>query len=140
MKDFFEFKVKKEGSKYFGQPMIKALVEDKYGDQCTCTIFPDKLRMVKNRIKQIHSKIEFGPGLALHFYGNTNYYDNDMGIILENLYDISTIPSLPIDLKSRKINIKESKSLEKNKFQSLSEEIEDELINEGLIDFDSDFD
>ena len=34
VRDFFEFRVKKEG-KYYGQPMVKAVFEDKNGDQCT---------------------------------------------------------------------------------------------------------
>ena len=41
IRDYFEFKVKKETSRYYGQSMIKSVIEDKNGDQCSCTIFPD---------------------------------------------------------------------------------------------------
>lgn len=146
VRDFFEFKVKKEGSKYYGQPMIKAVIEDMHGDQCTCTIFPDKWTLVQERLKMFHSKAVFEPGLAIRFSGNTNNYDDNMGIILENLFDISMNPSLPSDLKAKKINLKEAKSktdetvINKSNLDLLLEQIEDQLYDEGLIDLDEELD
>mgnify|MGYP006356509355 CR=1 FL=1 len=52
----FEFKVKKETSKYYGQSMIKAVIEDKNGEQCKLTIFPDKWSMVLKKIKSVITK------------------------------------------------------------------------------------
>lgn len=146
VRDFFEFKVKKEGSKYYGQSMIKAVIEDMNGDQCTCTIFPDRWQLVKERIKQIHSKAEFEPGIALQFSGNTNAYEDDVGVILDRLYDIAMPPSLPADLKAKKVSLKDTKTkstpIEENpnKVDNLFEELEDQLYDEGLIDLDEDFD
>lgn len=146
IRGFFEFKVKKETSKYYGQSMIKAIIEDKNGDQCSCTIFPDRWKVVQDRIKAINSKAEFDSGLALSFSGNTNNYEDDMGIILDELADLSLSPPLPADLKAKKINLKEAKAKmtaenttstnSPNNSGNLLEEIEDILYDEGLIDLD----
>lgn len=148
VRDFFEFKVKKETSKYYGQSMIKAVVEDKNGEQCTCTIFPDRWKMVQDRIKSINSKLEFEAGLALHFGGNTNNYEDNVGIILDKLFNVAAPPALPADLKAKKINLKEAKTKsaaesvvkKANEIKTLLEQIEDSLYDEGLIDFPDDDD
>jgi DNA polymerase-3 subunit alpha len=142
LKTFFEFKVKKETSKYYGHPMIKAVIEDKNGDYCSCTIFPDRWKEVQKRIKQIDSKAVFDSGIALHFSGNVNLYEDEVGIIFDNLFDIKKMPSVPEDLKAKKVSLKESKEkITKikniNNIQSLMEQIEDNLYDQGLIDLDS---
>lgn len=153
VRDYFEFRVKKETSKYYGKAMIKATLEDKFGEKVTCTIFPDRWETVKERIKQINKKAEFGIGIVLHFLGNTNNYEDDMGIILDTLYNIAVPPSVPADLKPKKVNLKEAKTAQSkfatpppmeiwpdkekaNDPQQLFEEIEDNLYDEGLIDLD----
>jgi DNA polymerase-3 subunit alpha len=143
VRGFFEFKVKKETSKYYGQSMIKAILEDKNGDQCSCTIFPDRWKQVQDRIKELHSKAVFNSGIALCFAGNTNNYEDDIGIILDDLYNVADIPALPADLKAKKVNLKEAKAklakdtTEKpSESKDLLEEIEDMLYDEGLIDLD----
>lgn len=143
IRDYFEFRVKKETSKYYGQSMIKAVLEDKNGDQCSCTIFPDRWQMVQDRIKEINSKAEFDVGIALHFSGNTNDYDDDMGIILDRLFNVSMIPALPPDLKAKKINLKIAKATlvpddpaKPKDLTNLLERIEDNLYDQGLIDLD----
>lgn len=147
IRDFFEFKVKKETSKYYGQSMIKATIEDKNGEQCSCTIFPDRWQTVQNRIKEVNSKAAFDVGIGFSFAGNTNSYEDDVGVILEDLYDVAMIPALPADLKAKKVNLKETRSKNKepakenaNDPKSLLEEIEDSLYDEGLIDLDEDSD
>jgi len=147
VKSFFEFKVKKETSKYYGQSMIKAIVEDAHGEQCSCTIFPDRWKIVQNRLKEIHSKAVFDVGIALSFCGNTNNYEDDMGLILEDMFNISMIPSLPDDLKAKKVNLKESKSklvqeaiTKLTETRNLLEQIEDSLYDEGLIDLEEEQD
>jgi DNA polymerase III subunit alpha len=149
IRDFFEFRVKKEG-KYYGQPMVKAVLEDKNADQCTLTIFPDRWKMVKERIQELNKKVEFGVGIALHFSGSTNIYEDDMGIILDQLFNISLPPVVPSDLKAKKINLKEAKAklsednpkdtLWKNpkNSQEIVDQIEDTLYDEGLIDLEDD--
>lgn len=144
VRGFFEFKVKKETSKYYGQSMIKAVLEDKNGDQCICTIFPDRWKAVQDRLKSVNSKAVFDIGIALSFAGNTNNYEDDIGIILDDLYDIVIIPPLPADLKSKKINLKEEKAKLNKKpeeekatdINELFEKIEDAMYDEGLIDLD----
>jgi DNA polymerase-3 subunit alpha len=144
VRDYFEFKVKKETSKYYGKSMIKAVIEDKNGDQCSCTIFPDRWQMVQDRLKELKSKVEFESGLGLNFAGNSNKYEEEMGIILDAIYSISPIPALPADLKAKKINLKEAKAKAKEQIspdsvmpnQSLLERIEDTLYDEGLIDLE----
>ena len=66
--------------------------------------------MVQNRIQEINKKAEFGIGIALHFSGNTNNYEDNMGVILDQLFNISLPPALPDDLKAKKINLKEAKA------------------------------
>jgi DNA polymerase III alpha subunit len=145
VRDFFEFRVKKETSKYYGKPMIKAVLEDKNGEQCTLTIFPDRWDTVQKRIGEINKKATFGVGIALHFSGNTNNYEDDMGIILDQLFNIALPPAVPADLKAKKINLKEAKAklsgskeedeIPKNP-QEILDNIEDTLYDEGLIDLD----
>lgn len=145
IKNFFEFKVKKETSKYYGQSMIKAVIEDKNGEQCSLTIFPDRWKEIQNRIKKIHSKTIFDVGLALHFSGNVNSYEDEIGIIFDKLYDIARIPSVPEDLKAKKISLKDNKNKKIESLDSISvnsinenllEQIEDDLYEQGLIDLD----
>lgn len=142
VRDFFEFRVKKEG-KYYGQAMVKAVIEDKFGDQCSCTIFPDRWQEVQKRIQEINKKAEFGIGIALYFSGSSNNYEDNMGVILDQLFNISLPPALPEDLKAKKINLKEAKAKlagadkEKPKDpQELLDQIEDNLYDEGLIDLE----
>ena len=127
--------------------MIKAVLEDKNSEQCSLTIFPDRWKIVKDRIQDINKKAEFGIGIALHFSGNTNNYEDDMGIILDQLYNIAVPPSPPADLKAKKINLKEAKTKltdaepkKLSNIQNLFEEIEDTLYDEGLIDLDEEQD
>lgn len=137
VKDFFEFKVKKETSKYYGQTMIKATLEDKSGEQCSCTIFPDRWKLLQERIAQINSKSSFSEGLALHFSANVNLYEDNVGIVFDKLFNLSIAPKLPEDLKAKKISLKEAKSnLDVQVTNNLIEEIEDILYDEGLIDLD----
>jgi DNA polymerase-3 subunit alpha len=144
IRSFFEFKVKKETSKYYGQSMIKAIIEDKNSEQCMLTIFPDRWQMVKNRIIEVNNKAEFEPGIAISFSGSTNNYEDDIGIILDNLFDIALAPALPADLKAKKINLKETKAKlaeeakKNNEIKNLYEQIENEMYDEGLIDLNED--
>jgi DNA polymerase III subunit alpha len=144
IRDYFEFRVKKETSRYYGKSMIKAVLEDKNGEQCTLTIFPDRWEMVQKRIGELTKKVEFSTGVAFHFSGNTNNYEDDMGIILDQLFNVALPPSVPGDLKAKKINLKEAKAklfgpLEPEKPrdpQEILDQIEDVLYDEGLIDLD----
>ena len=50
IKSVFEFSVKKERSKYLGQPMMKATIEDANNDQITLTAFPDTWKKIKGEL------------------------------------------------------------------------------------------
>lgn len=148
--DYFEFKVKKETSRYYGQAMAKVTIEDKYGEQISCTVFPDRWKMVHERLKQVKRSLEFTPGVALYFRANVNYYNDEVGLILDQLYNAYPPPSVPSDLKAKKVVLKRTKpkttakKFEKPKnanaisqlLNRINEEIEDNLYDEGLIDLD----
>jgi len=139
IKDMFEFTVKKETSKYYGKPMWKILLEDIKNDQCTLTVFPDRVERINEMIKDLYrNKYKLDIGFGLHFSGTTNLYEDEIGIILKDMYNIVPPPAKPNDLHSRKINLKILKKENKGKEQSIIEELEDELLASGLIDIEDD--
>lgn len=139
VKDYFEFRVKKEGSKYYGMSMVKAVLEDRNGEQCALTIFPDRWEQMKSRMQEITKKAEFGPGLALHFSGSTNNYEDSMGIIFDRLFNLALPPAKPAELKAQKINLKQAKKKDEPKTpQQILDDLEDDLYEEGLIDANDD--
>lgn len=141
IKDLFEFKVKKESSKFFGHSMAKLLIEDENGDQCSVTIFPDKYDAVKKRIKQLGKMIKLEEGVAINFAATINLYADEFGLILENFYAIQPAPIMPIDRVARKVSLKKTKSEPKNtNIDDLFSDIEDELYDEGLIEFNDEID
>ena len=139
---------RRNAREYYGQSMIKATVEDVNGVQCGMTIFPKGLAQANSRIKDLtNGKHIFGIGCALHFAGTVNVYEDEVGIILEDLFSFQPCPQPPADLKAKKINLKllkkekvEETSGEMETEDILFEEIEDMLINEGLLDIDVDYD
>lgn len=79
----------------------------------------------------------------MHFSGSTNVYEDNMGVIIDTVFDVELPPEVPADLKAKKINLKEAKSklmgqeTEKPKTaQEILDQIEDVLFDEGLIDLD----
>lgn len=144
IKSVFELKVKKENSRLLGQEMAKVILEDEFGVQCNLTIFPERWNDIKKKIKQSKSKLSFDPGFAIHFAGSCNLYENDMGIILDTLYELIPPPTLPKDLKAKRMAIKNtettkpSKVAEASEVSDLVQQIEDELFTEGLVDLDED--
>ena len=82
IKSVFEFSVKKERSKYLGQPMIKATIEDANNDQITLTIFPDTWKRIKGELRGKH---KFDMGLAIHFGATVNEYNDETGLVLDDL-------------------------------------------------------
>lgn len=143
VKDFFAFRVKKEGSKYLGMMMVKAMIEDANGDSCSLTIFPDRWEQVQGRLKTLNGKDELESGMALHFGGSLNMYEGEVGIILDKLFDIKPIPQCPTkdELKARRVSMRLPKKATKEPKTAteIAEAIEDELVIEGLID-DEDID
>lgn len=129
LRDFFEFKIKKEGSKLFGRSMAKCLAEDKNGQTIGLTIFPDDWDALQEVVKRKVKEFEVGIGIKANC--TVNVYEDEMGLILNNVYDILPIPQPPTkqDLAHKKVALRVTK---KSKTLDLSS-IEDELINEGLV-------
>lgn len=138
---FFEFKVKKEDSKSFGKPMAKVMLEDPYGTPMMMTVFPKQWADLKDRIKILTGGAapEFAPGIAIFARGSLNWYDGDISIIFEELLKCAPPPPLPPDLKPRKVSMRITRSKQKTEEldrEELLEQIEDELIEEGMADLD----
>lgn len=138
---FFEFKVKKEDSKSFGKPMAKVMLEDPYGTPMMMTVFPKQWADLKDRIKILTGGAapEFAPGIAIFARGSLNWYDGDISIIFEELLKCAPPPPLPSDLKARKVSMKITRSKQKTEEldrEELLEQIEDELVEEGMADLD----
>jgi DNA polymerase III alpha subunit/intein/homing endonuclease len=142
--DLFLFKVKKANSKYVGQEMAKLVIEDINGERCGLTIFPDRWKLMQARIKErMGNRFKFEPGVAIHFSGTSNLYEEEIGMIMNELIDIAPPPQRPADLQSKKINLRPKKSgSEANNGtitsnpMSLFNEMEDFMFDAGLIDLD----
>lgn len=139
---FFEFKIKKEGKNY-GKSMIKAEIEDVHGERCSLTIFPDGCENVAQRFKDLYkNKFHFEEGVALYFSGSVNVYEDDVGIVLDNLYTCAPPPQEPVDLKAKKVSLKNKAKEEIAADPSymtadnMLEQDEDALFDAGLIDLE----
>lgn len=129
--DAFIFKVKKEGSKLFGKNMARLTIEDKNGDSSPLTIFPDYWELMVAKLKK--TKMEFGVGTVFSMAGSVNIYEDEFGIVLDEIYSIAPPPQVPEDLKHKKVSLRASKQ---KSLPTLLEDIEDELYEEGLIDLE----
>lgn len=141
IRDTYEFKVKKEGSKFYGCPMLKTIIEDMKGDQCACTIFPDTWKRIQERMKMINSKAKFEAGLAIQFSGTVNVYEDKVGIIIDNLIDLALPPAMPADLKAKKISLKDAKTnpdviSKPDTIEEFVIDAEEALYNEGFLELD----
>lgn len=142
---FFEFKVKKQDSKSFGKPMAKLMLEDPFGTVMIMTVFPKQWADLKDRIKILTSgkASELVAGVAIYARGSLNWYEGDLSIIFEDLLKCAPPPPLPNDLKARQVSMKISRSRKKTDeidANELLEQIEDELIEDGVEDLDEDLD
>ncbi len=147
IKSIFEFKIKKETSRYVGQDMAKCVIEDEFGDQITITLFPDSLKDAKRRIKDCFgTKHKLDPAMSIHFNGSVNIYEDEIGIIVRDLLNASPPPAVPGDLKSKKIVVKRASKKEKEEpkkeddIDDIVSELEDDLFNGGHIDLDEEED
>lgn len=143
--DYFEFKVKKETSKIFGQMMGKIDLEDPYGNILSMTVFPMGLEKFHKRLKELgRGKIKLEPGIAIHCAASANWYEGDFGLVFEDLKNAVGIPALPKELGHQKVELKPSRK-KKEKTSKVNpeeflEEVEDELVDEGIFnDDDNDY-
>ena len=151
IKSIFEFKIKKETSKLLGQTMAKLTIEDEFGDQISLTVFPDGLKYLKSDVKdRLGNKYKLDEGIAIAFVANVNHYEDEIGLIYENLIQCVPPPAPPKNLKIKKKVSKKSSdagiSFNSIKLKDDTEVIEsidlmeDELFNEGLISLEEDED
>ena len=126
--DTHEFKVKKETSEYFGQPMLKCRLEDMDGNDIVITIFSKNYEEVKKLVYKKCGKRELEVGMALNIGGVVNEYNDEIGVVLNQIYDIVPPPPLPADIKDKKTTLKSDAAVPVN-----LEELEDQLILEGAI-------
>ena len=144
IKSIFELRVKKAGSKFLGQAMMKATIEDASGEQMGLTVFPDAWKRVQKRVKEMGGKGKFEPGYAIHFSGSINIYDDDTGLVLEDLYNICPPPKAPADLKAHKVVVKRAatkenmKEIKLEQTNEMIEDLEDSLFESGLIELEED--
>jgi DNA polymerase-3 subunit alpha len=139
VKDVFELRVKKEDSKIYGQTLTKITLEDIYGNIIGMTVFPSSLDQFNDRLRLLsRGKIALEPGIAISCAAAATWYNDNVGLIFEDLKKIHPIPPRPNDLKHKKVSMRivakkktKSKKIDPNKFL---EEIEDELAEEGFSD------
>lgn len=138
VRNYFEFTVKKEKSKIFGQSMAKIELEDPYSNILSMTLFPSGLEKLTQRLKELGGpRFELKPGIAMHCAGSLNWYDGNLSFIFNNLKKVAPPPPEPKDQKARKISMRISSRTrtKTNKIdpQELLENIEDELVEDGII-------
>jgi len=143
VKSFFEFRVKKETSKIYGEQMVKMIVQDPFGNSLPVTIFPKGLKILKDKLKSLGlSKMELSPGVGLHMAASINWYEGEMSLLFEDLYNACPPPQKPSDLKPRKVSMKlgrAKKGVKELELEDILDEIDEEMIEEGL-DEDGDLD
>ncbi len=145
IKDLFEFKVKKEGSKIFGETMAKISLLDPFGNTVGITVFPKKLRELNSRLREMSGgKAKLEAGTAIHIAASLNWYEGDISLLFNDLKKCSPPPPLPSDLEAKKVSMrisgpskKKSKDIDPEEFL---DEVEDELIEEGLDDSEDNID
>lgn len=143
IKSFFEFRVKKETSKIYGEQMVKMIVQDPFGNSLPVTIFPKGLKILKDKLKSLGlSKLELSPGVGLHMAASINWYEGEISLLFEDLFNACAPPQKPNDLKPRKVSMKlgrVKKGVKDLELEDILNEIDEELIEEGL-DEETDFD
>jgi DNA polymerase-3 subunit alpha len=150
VKDLFEFKVKKENSKIFGEVMAKVSLEDPWGNQLNMTCFPDGWTRFQEDVSKFLGKgLKLEPGIGIHVTGDLQWFDGSLSLLFSEVSYAVPAPQLPDDLKPRKVSMpklrlskqdKEELEDKDNEYTDPSdflEEMEDELIESGLIDIDS---
>lgn len=135
--DVFTFKVKKEDSKIRGQTMSRFNLIDPVGNVLTIVAFPDALKKLEERLKDLSGgKQKLEAGIALDIVGDFQWEnESTYSFILEDMFDYKPGPSLPEDLKAKKIKMpRKAKEvdIETMNKEELAEELEDEMIEDGI--------
>lgn len=138
IRDYFEFRVKKETSKIFGQTMAKITVEDLYGNSVPLTVFPDQLKQLYSRMKQIGGRnMKLEPGVAIAVAATLEVNDDSLAMIFLDLKKIAPPPQLPKEkeLEPRSVKMKISSTKKRIKkidnLDDFIENVEDQLTEQG---------
>lgn len=142
--NIFSFKVKKEDSKYLGQEMARMTVQDPWGNELSIVAFPNEWQYIQDRVsKELANKkgAKIIEGIAIDFGGSFQYEnEHTYSFIISEIYNYQEAPELPEDLKSRKVKmprVKKTKTdLKKQDKESLAEELEDEMVEDGYDTID----
>ena len=143
----FSFKVKKEDSKIRGQVMARLVLQDKWGNDLSIIAFPQSWENIQNRIKERSAgKNKLEAGIALNIIGSFQYESEHVfSFIIDDILDHRSAPTLPSDLKARKVSMPRAKKKTKKELEALDkealvEELEDEMIEDGFSPIDDDDD
>ena len=138
----FSFKVKKEDSKIRGQIMARLGIQDAWGNVLSVVAFPQSWEDIQLRIKERSGgKDKFEPGIALKIVGSFQWEnEHTYSFIIDDILEHKPAPALPDDLKARKVRMPRAKRAKKNienlDKEVLAEELEDELIEDGVSPVD----
>lgn len=136
VKDVFEFKIKKETSKFYGQSMLRLKVEDAFGETCSVVVFPDRLIELEKFLKKRLKVNKIDKHYAIAFRGSVNIYEDEFGLILDSIYDINPPPSKPKDLAHKKISSKSKNNIEIKKL----DDVEDYMVENSFVNYSNDND
>lgn len=134
--DYFEFKVKNEKSKIFGEIMAKADIEDIWGNIASMTIFPGGLEHFRKRLRLLtNGKAKLEPGIGVHCSVELNWYEGNVSMIFKDLSNAMPLPPFPKEMKHKKVSMKASakkpKKTDRLNPDQFLDLIEDELIMAG---------
>ncbi len=133
----FSFTVKKEDSPIFGQEMARLTIQDPWGDECSLLCFPEAWDGMKSRLKELSSKQDVEPGIAIRFLGSFQWENEaSTSFVLSDILDYKAPPSLPEDRSSKKVKMPRAKTKAKDVENMEPEEmlnvLEDEMLGDGL--------
>lgn len=144
--NLFEFKVKKEDSKIFGQVMARITVQDPFDNTLDIICFPNSWEAAKERVEKELSggKGEMKEGIAIYFNGSFQWEnEHTYSFILGDILSYKDSPKVPKSLKSKSVKIPRKTKVKKDdvkelKKEDLAEALEDELLFEGKTPVDED--
>ena len=139
----FEFKVKKEDSKIFGQTMARVTIQDPFDNILSILVFPTSWEKAKARVLELSGgKYELCPGVAVFVSGVFQWETEDStSFILSDILSCKDSPKIPANLKAKSVKISRSSKLKKADIlelnrEDLMDELEYELSFDGVSPLD----
>lgn len=103
--DMFTFKVKKEGSKIFGQECCMVMIEDLDNKQIKTIFFPEAYENLKTLFKDTFPTKKFEKGFGIRVGGYVNKYDNQISLVANDLYALFMPVEAPNKIENKKIEV-----------------------------------